>query len=162
MNSLKQPPRRRSTVRRTDQARGWSPSQSEWVLEWRNHEDSSSVPNCSCSERLRVRLRYRRALRSWMRLEAGTAVREAVTVDKSLNLKDAERRYVESETRQPPKARSVFRPPSTVLNQTFQLPGHGLLFCVHGRSYFEPCSATTCRRTKKEADRRLAKFLENI
>jgi len=59
-----------------------------------------------------------------------------------------------------PAARIRFEPPVSVLNQTFKLPGHGLLYCVHGKSYFEPCAATTCRRTQREATARMNKFLK--
>jgi hypothetical protein len=76
-------------------------------------------------------------------------------------LRNAERRFVAGETKELPTARLAFEPPLSVTKATWQQPGHGLLFCVHGRSYFEPCSQTTCRRSKKEADQRLKAFLAN-
>jgi hypothetical protein len=83
--------------------------------------------------------------------------------NKSLNvaLRNAERRFVASETKPLPTAVLRFKPPLTVTKATWHQPGYGLLFCVHGKSYFEPCSATTCRRTKREADSRLKAFLAN-
>ena len=43
-------------------------------------------------------------------------------------------------------------------NAVYHAPGTALLFCVHGKSFFEPCSSG-CRRNKKEADMRLKTFL---
>jgi hypothetical protein len=77
-------------------------------------------------------------------------------------LRNAERRFVAGETKELPKARLAFEPPLSVTKATWRQPGYGLLFCVHGRSYFEPCNATTCRRTKKEADSRLQVFLTAV
>lgn len=35
--------------------------------------------------------------------------------------------------------------------------GHGLLFCVHNRHFFTPC--TTCKRTQSEANRKREVYL---
>ena len=53
-------------------------------------------------------------------------------------------------------------PSASERDRVYQAPGTGLLFCVHGRSYFETCNASTCRRNKKEADQRLKSFLEHV
>lgn len=83
-----------------------------------------------------------------------------------MNYDSLKRRYYEKKATadsQPlPSAAIKFEPPKSVTGAAYQLPGHGLLFCVHGRSYFEPCSASTCRRTKKEADQRLKAFLDKV
>lgn len=54
-----------------------------------------------------------------------------------------------------PKANLVREPSTNEREARYREPGAGLLFCVHGKSFFEPCNQTTCRRTWKEANQRL-------
>lgn len=84
----------------------------------------------------------------------------AFSIDKARA--DYYRRLATDDSKPLPRARLGFEPPLTVRAASYHLPGHGLLFCVHGKSYFEPCNQTTCRRTKREADRRLQEFLVKL
>lgn len=83
-----------------------------------------------------------------------------------MNLKklvhDYHERRAAEDSKPLPAVALPFIPPDTVRKATWRQPGYGLLFCVHGKSYFEPCAATTCRRNKKEADQRLAAFISSI
>lgn len=83
-----------------------------------------------------------------------------------MNLKKFQRDYYRnlaaSDSKQLPKANLRFEPPKSVTATTWHQPHYGLLFCVHGRSYFEPCHATTCRRSKREADSKLREFTSKL
>ena len=44
--------------------------------------------------------------------------------------------------------------------QHYQVPGHGILFCLHERSYFVEC--TKCRRTRSEGETNEQEFLAKV
>jgi hypothetical protein len=58
-----------------------------------------------------------------------------------------------------PKADLVREPSLNEQKREYHVRGTQLLFCVHGKSFFEPCNATTCRRTWKEANQRMAELV---
>lgn len=49
---------------------------------------------------------------------------------------------------------------STEPVQHYQVPGHGLLFCLHERSYFVECRS--CKRTRSEAEENERAFLAKL
>ena len=43
--------------------------------------------------------------------------------------------------------------------RVYRQPGYYQVFCVHNRAFWEPCSASTCRRTRAEANANAARML---
>jgi len=50
----------------------------------------------------------------------------------------------------------VREPSNTEQNRIYAPPGHGLLFCTHGKSYFELCSV--CKRDRRIAGLNYERF----
>jgi hypothetical protein len=72
-------------------------------------------------------------------------------------IRDAVRRKAEADSRQLPKGRIVREESNGESLREYHPQGHGLYFCLHGKSYFDKCSA--CRRTASEASDNFDKFL---
>ena len=53
-----------------------------------------------------------------------------------------------------------FETPLTVSDQAYRPQGYGTIYCVHNKTYFEPCPR--CKRGKREADLHLQKFLSKL
>lgn len=87
-----------------------------------------------------------------------------MTFDNILNqaFKKATIRDLNEKARLLPKSDLIREPSLNETKAVYQAPGTGLLFCIHGRSFFETCSATTCRRGKKEADQRMKALLDGV
>lgn len=64
-------------------------------------------------------------------------------------LLDLRKKQAQKDSRPLPTLTIKREPSVTERNAVYRGPGYGLLFCVHSKSYFEPCSA--CRRNKADA-----------
>lgn len=52
---------------------------------------------------------------------------------------------------------SIRKPSLNERTQGVHMPGHDIMFCVHGKHLFIPCVA--CRRSKRECDNKREKYL---
>jgi hypothetical protein len=66
--------------------------------------------------------------------------------------KEAYLRKLKSEGRELPTPQTMRQPSTNESQREWKPAQYGLLFCVHNKSYYEPCKA--CRRDKKECQLR--------
>lgn len=70
--------------------------------------------------------------------------------------KEALLRRLSDESRMPSTPRTVREPSTTERNEEYHPSGYGLLFCTHGRSWFEKCAK--CKRTAAIAKLQYERF----
>lgn len=61
-------------------------------------------------------------------------------------------------SKQLPTPHTVREPSSNERAATYQPPNTGILFCVHAKSYFEPCPS--CKRTNGRAKENVERFIK--
>jgi hypothetical protein len=72
-----------------------------------------------------------------------------MSINLSKILHDLREKQAREDSRLLPRAELRREPSKSESNAVYHGPGYGLLFCVHGKSNFDVCSA--CHRTRKDA-----------
>ena len=82
--------------------------------------------------------------------------RATMSINLNRILRDIANHNAAADSRQLPTPQTSREPSTTEKAQPWLPVNYGLLFCPHGKSYFDVCS--NCRRTRKDAQRQFQAF----